>query len=180
VHDDSELLRVAQHDLAFFSNEHKLTRERWVVDRWLLARGVVGAAVQPGGDPPDFIVDGYGVEVVELLEPGRRRGDDYRAKLKGAKDGYALVRRLVPRQRVVERGHEWVVRTVEAKIEKYKGRSSAAWTLLVYVDFSWADCLCWTDVEATVAALAPPFASIEVVFDVGTGPVAFTVWRSAV
>jgi hypothetical protein len=76
VLDHSELVRAAQDDRAFFSNEHKLTRERWVVDRWLLARGVVGADVQPGGDPPDFIVDGYGVEVVELLEPDRRRGDD--------------------------------------------------------------------------------------------------------
>lgn len=176
--DPIELLSAAREDLAFFSNEHKVTRERWVVDRWLLARGVVGADVQPGGDPPDFTMDGHGVEVVELPEPGRRRGDDYRAKLEAAAGGYALARPLVSRKRVVERGHEWVVATVEAKSEKYKGRSSAGWTLVVYVNFSWADCLYWTDVEATVAALAPPFAFIEVVFDVGAGPIASTLWRS--
>jgi hypothetical protein len=172
-----ELVRAAQEDIAFFSNEHKLTRERWVVDRWLVARGVVAADVRSGGDPPDFIVNGRAVEVVELLEPGRRRGDDYRAKLEAAEDGYALGRRLVSRQRVVERGHEWVLGAVEAKIAKYRGRSSAGWTLLVYVNVSWADLVAWGEVETALIALSPPFAGIEVVFDVGAGPRAATVWR---
>jgi len=177
VLDQNALVRVAREDLAFFSNDRKPARERWVVDRWLLARGVVGADVRPGGDPPDFIVDGSGVEVVELLEPGRRRGDDYRAKLDAAGEGYALPRPLVSRQRVVERGHEWVIGAVDAKAKKYEGRLSAAWTLLVYVNLPWAECLSWADVEAKVEALAPPFAAIEVMFDVGTGPVTHTVWH---
>jgi hypothetical protein len=177
VVDPEEMVRVARSDLAFFSNEHKLARERWVVDRWLLARGVVDADVRPGGDPPDFIVDGCGVEVVELLEPGRRRGDDYRAKLEAAEEGHALARPLVSRTRVVERGHEWVVRAIEGKAEKYEPLRSSAWTLLIYVNIPWADCLSCAHVEAGIEALQPPFAAIEVVFEVGTGPMAATLWR---
>jgi hypothetical protein len=150
---------------------------RDAVDRWLLAQGVVAADVQPGGDPPDFIVDGCGVEVVEVQEPGRKRTDQYRAKLKAAKEGYALPRRMVSRKRVVEHGHEWILSAIEGKIEKYKQQPSAAWTLLIYVNIPWADCLSWPDVESRLEALEPPFSGIEVVFDVGTGPIAATVWR---
>ena len=144
MHDPREqLLRVAQEDLSFFSNDQKPARELWVVGRWLLARGVVGADVRPGGDPPDFVVAGRGVEVVELMEPRRRRGNDYRAKREAAERGYALGRRLVSRDRVVEQGHEWVLGAVEAKAKKYEGRLSATWTLLTYVNVPWADCLSW-------------------------------------
>jgi hypothetical protein len=177
VLDPEKLRRIAEEDLRFFSNEGKLARELWVVNRWLLARGVVGADVRPGGDPPDFSVDGGGVEVVELLEPGRRRGDDYRAKLEAAEEGCFVVRHLVSRERVVERGHEWVFRAIQAKAKKYDPLRSSAWTLLMYVNLSWADCLSWADAVSLVEGLAPPFAAIEVVFDVGTGPRTVTLWR---
>jgi hypothetical protein len=168
--------RVAREDRAFFSNKHKPERERWVIDRWLLARGVVGAHVQPGGDPPDFSVDGGGVEVVEVLEPGRRRGDDYRARLEVAEEGFALARPLVSRKHVVERGHDWVLGAIECKAKEYDPLQSTAWTLLIYINIPWADCLSWADVETKVQALAAPFAAIEIVFDVGSGPRAATVW----
>lgn len=173
-----DLVRAAREDLAFFSNEHKPTRERWVVDRWLLALGAVGVDVRTGEDPPDVIVGGSGVEVVELLERGRKRTDDYRAKLDAAGEGYALPRALVPRKRVVEQAHKWVLHVVEEKAKKYDRQASAHWTLLIYVNVPWADCLSWANVEAGLVALAPPFARIEVVFDVATGPMTGTVWRS--
>ncbi len=176
--DENELLHVARGDLAFFSNAHKLDRERWVVDRWLLARGRVAADVRPGGDPPDFIVDGCGVEIAELMEPWRKRGDDYRAKLVAAEACCALPRRLVSRKQVVERGHEWVLDAIRRKAEKY-GASAERWTLLIYVNLPYADNLAWEGVLAGLEALAPPFAAIEVVYEVGVGvgPVATTIWR---
>ena len=174
--DPNELLRVACEDRAFFSNGQKLTRERWVVDQWLLACGLVGSAVQPGGDPPDFLVDGRGIEVVELMEPNRRRGDQYNARLQAAHAGHTLPRKLSPRSRVVEQGHEWVLGAIRRKAARYDASSSAAWTLLLYVNLPYADCLSWGQVEATLDAQAPRFNRVEVVFDVGRGPTAGKVY----
>ena len=150
-----DLQRIAREDLAFFTYEHKPARERWVLDRWLVARGLLGLLVRPGGDPPDFVVDGCGVEVVELLAPGRRRTDQYRAKLKAAAEGHTLPRRMVSRSRVADRGHEWVLKAVEEKAKKYDPQASASWTLLIYVNLPWADCISWAAVEVGLVGLAP-------------------------
>lgn len=172
------LLRAAQEDLAFFSNEQKLIRERWVVDQWLVARGVE-ADVRPADDPPDFIVDGAGVEIVELLEPRRKRTDQYRANLTAAEAGYAIPRRMVSREQVVTHGHEWLVRAIKRKSAKYASRPSSTWTLLVYVNVPWADSLQWAEVVAELRDLAPPFAAIDALFQVGAAPIAGTVWCSS-
>ena len=131
----------------------------------------------PGGDPPDFIVDSRGVEVVELLQPGRKRGKQYRAKLEAAERGSALSRRMISRRAVVEHGHEWVLNAIDEKVAKYDQGVSAQWTLLIYVNVPWADCLSWGEVDVGLVALSPPFAGIEAVFDLGTGPVSATLWR---
>jgi hypothetical protein len=66
---------------------------------------------------------------------------------------------------------------VEEKAAKYDPRASAHWALLIYVNVPWADCLSWADAKAGLVALSPPFARIEIVFDVGTGALTDTVWR---
>lgn len=170
-------MRLAREDLAFFSNAHKLTRESWIADRWTLARGLSLRAITPGGDPPDLFLDGRGVEVVEVVEPGRKRGDHYKAKLGAAHSGRTLPRRLTPRRKVIECGHEWVLDGIKRKAEKYDGASSAAWILLVYVNVPYADCLSWADVTTGLEALRPSFASIEVLFEITAGPRAATIWH---
>lgn len=171
-----ELARYAREDVAYFSNGNKATRERWVVDRWLLARGEVTASVTAGADPPDFIVDGRGVEVVELLQPGRRRGDQYQAKVEAAELGLALHRKLASRKSVTAHGDQWVINSIVGKLKKYEPQASAYWSLLIYVNIGLADCISWHAVEARLAAIAPAFASIEVVFDAGPTPTARTLW----
>lgn len=172
-----ELLRAAREDLAFFSNEQKAARERWVAERWLLARRVVGVEVGPGGGPPDFIVGGWGVEVVEVLEPGRRRTDDYRAKLAAAEKGQAHPRALVRRARVLEGGHEWVLDAIHRKAERY-GAASSCWALLIYVNLPYAAELPWADLAARLELSAPPFVNVEAVFEAAPGPRAVTIWRA--
>ena len=90
-----ELLQNAKADHAFVTkNEHKPDRERWVLDRWLAARGEHPKEIRQGDDPPDFVVDGIGIEVVEAMDTSRRRGDDYKAKVEAAEQGAILVRQL--------------------------------------------------------------------------------------
>jgi hypothetical protein len=165
---------LAKADAAYVvGNRSKGDRECWVVRRWLLARGLGAVVVMPGDDPPDFVVDGVSVEVVETLEPHRRRGRDYAGRVAAAQQGRAAFRKLVSLPDVQASGHEWVHSSISKKCAKNYDLSAAMqWTLLVYVNFSWADRVQWTLLENELAIERPPFAFIEAVYDVAAGPVA--------
>jgi hypothetical protein len=174
--DRSELVRGAREDLGFLSNANKAPRERWVVDQWLTATDATNLSVEPGPDPPDLVVGGIGVEVVEVVERGRKRGHEYGQRLALARDGVIGIRWRTPLHTVRAHGHEWVLDVIRAKAAKY-GASSAAWALLVYVDLPWADRISWTTVREVVRTEAPHFLTIDAVYHVEGGVAASRLFR---
>jgi hypothetical protein len=169
-----DLVAQAKLDAAYVvGNRSKGERESWVVRRWLLARGVISASVIAGDDPPDFVIDGVEVEVVETLEAHRKRGDDYAGRVAAAKEGRASFRKLPSLSVVRALGHEWIHASIAKKcIKNYDSSAASHWSLLVYVNFSWADQVQWYLLENELAVETPVFASIEALYEGGAGPVA--------
>jgi hypothetical protein len=175
----NDLLDGVKRDKAFVtSHATKGARERWIVDRWLAAAGRSTASVADGDDPPDFVVAGCGVEVVEVLEYAgdvdprhlRRRGDEYKERVQLAEEGVIGIRQLPSLEEVRVGGHRWIFAEVRKKSEKYDATHAAHWTLLVYANFSWTDHVQWDVLTLNVSEIGPPFAAIEVVFDEADGP----------
>jgi hypothetical protein len=148
---------LAKADAAYVGgNLSKGHRECWVLRRWLLARGTVAVSVLTSDDPPDLVVDGVGVEVVEALEPRRRRGNDYAGRVAAAKEGRLAFRKLPSLSNVQAIGHDWVHASIRKKCAKHYDSSVAnQGALLVYVNFSWADRVHWAWVEDELAMEHP-------------------------
>lgn len=174
---NDELLESLRADEIFVtSNAMKSARERSVLDAWLAGECRVGAVVEQGGDPPDFTVDGCGVEVVEVLERmghgerQRRRSHEYRTRVALVERGGTPSPRLLPGLKTVQaRGHLWILETVQKKIAKYNKEAASDWTLLVYANFSWSSHVRWDLLRAGVAEAAPPFAAIDILEASGSG-----------
>jgi hypothetical protein len=174
--DPHELEEAAKADRRFVTgHETKVDRELWVGKQWLCARGVaehsVAGRVLPGGDPPDLLVDGLGVEVVMVLDDRRRPGDEYNLKVELATRGQTLVRHM-HRATVRDDGHNWIVQKIMKKATHYGSQTSTEWTLLVYVNFLLADAVQYELVERALATSPPPFAAVEVLYSVSGGHVA--------
>lgn len=172
-----ELEEAAKADRRFVTgHETKVDRELWVGKQWLCAQGVAedsaAGRVLPGRDPPDLLVDGLGVEVVMVLEDGRRPGDEYNLKVELAKLRQTLVRHM-RRETVRDHGHNWIVQEIMKKAAHYgRSETSTAWTLLVYVNILLAEAVQYELVERALAASPPPFTAVEVLYSVRGGHVA--------
>lgn len=169
--DPRELEVLAESDRAFVAgNQARADRERWVGEQWLRSRGLgttsMDGRVVPGGDPPDLLVDGAGVEVVIAMEDGRKQGDEYRVKHELAARGETLVRWL-DLATVRDHGHEWILQRIAEKAEHYSPEASKAWILLVYANFGWGGRAQYELIERNLAASAPPFAAVEVLYCTG-------------
>lgn len=98
-------IRSLKESLEFFGagEERKRERERWIVEHFLRGLGLKFEPCeieQPDRDPPDVRFRGAAFEVKEILEPGRRRGDEYRERLERAKTAIshdALTESFAPR-----------------------------------------------------------------------------------
>jgi hypothetical protein len=158
--DDLTVLVVeAGEVMAFFSNGGKKERERWVLDHWLASTGRLLTNLEEG-ERPDFTVDGVGIEVVEVLEPERRRCDEYRAdKDSIAQGGSALWKDSVDSEAVRSKAHEWICNCVSKKAEKY-GQLATGWILLIYANYSWWQHTEWQAVRDNVAREVVCFSEI--------------------
>jgi hypothetical protein len=90
--DDQEFLAQRIKDLedsvAYFSPHNKQEGERWVAAAFvenLRVEHTEDEFVSPDDDPPDVIFRDARFEIKEILDPGRRRHDEYKAELKRAR-----------------------------------------------------------------------------------------------
>ena len=78
-----ELARSAADNVSFFGNRGKIERERAVCRAYLRALGVTSSESElkaPAPEPSDVIFRDAKFQVKELLDSGRRRGDEVRSK----------------------------------------------------------------------------------------------------
>jgi hypothetical protein len=81
--------RALKESVAFFSSRNKGAIEQWAFSEVLRNLGVTFQSdeiivTSPGQDPPDIIFRHDSFEVKEILDPGRRRHDEYKHALSKA------------------------------------------------------------------------------------------------
>ncbi|MNM50410.1 hypothetical protein D3C81_614450 [compost metagenome] len=86
--DDREFIadRVAalKESVMYFGNKNKFERERWVCKEFLMNLDVPFEEADirtPDTDPPDVEFSSARFEVKEILDPGRKRHDEYKREL---------------------------------------------------------------------------------------------------
>lgn len=148
--------------MRFFSNAGKKERERWILDRWIALAGlVVKDTVEDEG--PDFIVNGVGIEVVEVLEPGRKRGDEHRADRDALAEGNPTEwRTWVDIEWVISEAHSWVYESIAGKAEKYRS-TALGWVLLIYLNYGWWEETNWQALRAQVETDVMTFREIHAI-----------------
>jgi hypothetical protein len=70
--------------VAYFASGNKAERERWVVEEFVQNLGltpVAGEIISIKDDPPDVEFRDARFEIKEILDPGRRRHDEYKQEL---------------------------------------------------------------------------------------------------
>jgi hypothetical protein len=151
----------AEKTRRFFSNDGKKERERWVVEHWAAALGRSIADLNES-EAPDFVVDGEDVEVVEVLPPERRRGDEYKADRNAlAQGGLPEWKDWVSFEVVQAEGHKWIADAISAKAQKYRN-AAKDWTLVVYANYGWWEETDWDAVGKIVQESVETFAGIHV------------------
>lgn len=149
-------------DVRFFANAGKDEREQWILERWMSLRNVKDRPVR-GGNPPDFIVNGDEIEIVEVQRPGRRRHDEVRNYAKTAASGVApepLMGLALADAR--SHGPTWLLNAVRAKSAHYDPAGACDWILLVYANFSWSRWVDYALLRARLVADPPIFRRVEV------------------
>ncbi len=81
-----ELIESLERSIAFFGNEGKFEREKWVVERLLEALSVAFDEddLRRAGEPADVQFGEARFQVKEVMDP-RKRQDEYRQELERAK-----------------------------------------------------------------------------------------------
>ncbi|MEI8283310.1 MAG: hypothetical protein WCG75_12955, partial [Armatimonadota bacterium] len=155
------LVPQARKNERFMSNAGKSDRERELLECWCALTGrAVGAPVK--GEGPDFMMGDTGIEMVEVLDRGRRRHGEYKDEVKSLEAG------VMPKpsdggdlQDALEHAADWVANTIIEKANHY-GLSAAKWVLVVYADYSYWQRTDWSRVRSIVAAKVRTFARIDV------------------
>lgn len=154
------LARVAKDQEYFFSNEGKKPRERWILEHWLACAGKTHLHFAEG-EAPDFTVGDESIEIVEVLEPERRRHADAKADAVELRAGrFPSPRVAADLESVKNRGQDWILHQIDAKAQKYR-TTAATWTLLLYVNVSWAGEIDWGSIKHELATFPRPFRRIE-------------------
>ena len=115
-----------------WGNRYKRLREAMTLAEFCKHNPAIVAARMMEGDPPDAFVrfaDGADqeVEITEVLEPGRKRGDEYRR-------GGAALSAFLPKAKRVARAEE-IIRQLEKSVESKSGKYGFKPNLVIYLNF---------------------------------------------
>lgn len=156
-------LDILREDERFLTaSTMKPKREEWVLQAWLKRHDPAVVWTRPDQDPPDFIVAGQGVEVIEVLDEGRKRGDECRAAIRreeGALDG-ECAGGWSDLHHIASCAHLWISSAIASKSAKYEPRMASSWKLLVYVNVGWPERINWPEVRRITSANPPVFDSV--------------------
>jgi Putative endonuclease, protein of unknown function (DUF1780) len=156
-------IRGLEASLEFFGigDAKKRERERWIVERFLRGLGLQVSPdeiEQPYADPPDARFRDAAFEVKEILETGRRRGDEYGQALKRAKAAISydeLSEGFTPQSLPIADAYRLVMeQTRELSAGKYVNATDRrGLDLLFYMNLDMA--LAWDIEDGTPPDIAP-------------------------
>ena len=154
------LLGDFREDRRFCSDAGKPARDRWVFEHWCRRMGKESSAFVQG-EGPDFCRGQEYVEITEAVPPGCRRQDEFKkaeSELLAGKSPQPWD--SVSLEEVLMGGHCWVLNAIAAKARKYRS-AARGWVLVVYVNFSFWQRVCWDLVKSQLGASPPPFECID-------------------
>lgn len=142
--DDKEFLAQRIKDLedsvAHYSPNNKQERERWIAEAFLENLRIEHAKneiVNPDDDPPDVNFRGARFEIKEILDPGRRRHDEFKTELKRARtltDPKDLPRMFIPKDKTLSEIYRHCVESTLSLEKKYSPVVRSSMDLLFYVN----------------------------------------------
>jgi hypothetical protein len=147
-----------------WGNRYKRLREAMTLAEVCKHDATIVAA-RMGDDPPDAFVrfaDGKDqeAEITEVLEPGRKRGDEYRR-------GGAALSTFLPKAERIPRAEE-IIRQLEKAVESKSGKYGFKPNLLIYLNFPHHEetqALIQAGIENLRSKYADEFRQIYVVTD---------------
>lgn len=135
-----EQRKALEESIEFFSNSRKPERELWVAKLFITNLNVsfsnqeVRSAQQ---DPPDVVFRNAQFEIKEILDPGRRRHDEYKqalARANQAEDPTDLLETFTPRGISLKEVVDLISDEVAALEQKYPPEVRKKLDLLFYVN----------------------------------------------
>ena len=159
-----ERIRALEESLAFFNNTGKLNREKWVARRLLRALHVdfQEDEMTAAEEPVDVLFRDAKCQVKEILNEGRRRTDEFKAKLEQAKSA-ADYSELLKHYTQIDITFSEIVRRcygyAETLLSKYGPRERMNIDLLCY--FNWVEHQVVPPIEVLIKEL--DFRSLSVV-----------------
>jgi hypothetical protein len=157
----ASLVGASHDDVAYFSNTAKDARERWVFERWCSLTGR-NAACAIKGERPDFTLNGEGIEVTEVMEPGRRRHREYKDSLRElvANPQSIPIHDSLGLETILHFSQQWILDRIIAKANHY-GAPARDWSLVIYANYSFVDRTNWSAVRASLISGPRVFNRIE-------------------
>ncbi|WP_162999327.1 DUF1780 domain-containing protein [Burkholderia sp. Nafp2/4-1b] len=125
--------------VAYFAPQSKMARERWVVDAFVRNLGLVpteGEIINIQNDPPDIEFRDARFEIKEILDPGRRRHDEYKqelARVRAISKAQDLLREFTPKDSSVGEIYDLCLKEA-ASLDKYTNDFKKQTDLLLYVN----------------------------------------------
>lgn len=142
--DDQEFLAQRIKDIeasvAYFSPGNKQVAERWVASSFienLRIPHTESEIISPDDDPPDVVFRDARFEIKEILDPGRRRHDEYKAELKRARtltDPKDLLKMFTPKDESLGEIYRRCEESALALYSKYPVAVRSSLDLLFYVN----------------------------------------------
>ncbi|SFP24480.1 Putative endonuclease, protein of unknown function [Ectopseudomonas composti] len=135
-----ERISAIENSIKFYSSSNKPERERWVVARFLENMNVPHDSTDietPTEDPPDVVALGGTFEVKEILDPGRRRHQEYKDALNAAKNATTskeLLTEATPRDSSIKEIYELCKNSIKKLETKYPLEVRESLDILFYVN----------------------------------------------
>ncbi|CAJ6458397.1 Protein of uncharacterised function (DUF1780) [Burkholderia pseudomallei] len=140
---EQELIAQRIEDLAasvaYFGSHNKQERERWVATEFALNLGLTPAQGEIQSiktDPPDVAFRDARFEIKEILDPGRRRHDEYKkelARVRGISKAQDLLKEFTPKDSSVGEIYDLCLKEA-ASLDKYSNDFKKRTDLLLYVN----------------------------------------------
>jgi hypothetical protein len=169
---EREYLQNTQADAAdtlhYLSDKCKPERERAIVRAFLRCIGVTFAEseiVAPSSEPADVSFREARFQVREILQQGRRRGDEWKLKARTQSMDDAIVTWKLPTPMSAEELTLAITQALDEKARKYGRSQCSRLDALVYVNLTWT-CVLRPDTAPgnTAGLAAQAWRSVSLVF----------------